>query len=1104
MRFKKPIIDINYFLVKFLQTNEIIKDPAQSLLRKNQEFNFVLDNETDYIYYIKYIFFNRKAIFAILFDEENKIDIKITINRDMDFKKVIAFLFYLCLLIEENKDMVYFTYSDDLIKDIKTIFLDNINKNKTYINIILSKILIVLINNYIEEKCIYPNLELEEMKSECENIIRDNIENLKEINLNLKLEEILELTIDEIYFNFIFGLINSQKFDNNIYDQIYFEDINIINCNIYSKIYQAVNDRNFRKKYLIRNLEDFNDINKIHAYYILFNYIFKDSMYIYQIPFLLDTRETLIKYIKKNKEDIFTDKNNLLKFKIFIMKKLFDSEYYINKYIEGKIDINNNTNNGINNDNIKKEEIKEEENEIEGIEDIQEILNYYKKYEFESKKNDIDFIETSLKDKKNFDYSKYLKDLDKAKKMNQRYNLIIFLHKKNNPNSLTERELKKSVGSYDSFEKSLKDNKFNKMQVKTSKILYEYFKNRDNKNQLKNIYTEDEIDLFIKYNQLKEVLLYYKHYFFTSNKNEIEALEKIIKEKSFNNNCEKYLNDLKKAEKMNLCYSIIIYLAKEGIKMDNIQEEKINEIALIWEKSVENLICQKKYEELPESLKKLILDFFKDKDNEEYLLKIFTKDVIDFFSNLDIEKIKKEEKIIKKEIINEKNIIINNEINNELQTPLIKPENKSEINLEETAYKTKVLSVIEKYNQNAEIKLENNDEYLLMIDIFKGKNFYDTMNENQYNELLIKYKTLKDVIKTRKKTKLNKKVKVEAFKYFKENDNKEKLLKSFSEDDINFFISLNTNNKKAQIEQIKEEKNLIKLDPEIIKKLNEVKKYYINYYFDKKKDDINAIENILKEQNPKNEEINKYIQEYDTALELNKRISAIQYLFQIRKEENKAKVISDVIESWNKIEDMIKNKKFKKMKERKNYLNFFKDEKNKETLINIFGEEIYNYFKDEKNHSLKIVNAPKSMIISKPNIINQMSEEEINNLSVISTYYKTYCFESKKNEITLLEKAINTKEKMIEKDYNNYLKDIDVAKKMNERYDIIEYIYNINNKENKNKTQDRFDKIVKSFSAFEKAVKDRKTTKLKNDIRKILTELHNQNKDLIKMILIFS
>ena len=345
MRFKKPVIDINYFLVKFLQTNEIIKDPAQSLLRKNQEFNFVLDNEADYLYYIKYIFFNRKAIFAILFDEENKIDIKITINRDMDFKKVVAFLFYLCLLIEENKDMVYFTYSDDLIKDIKTMFVDNTNKNKTYINIILSKILIVLINNYIEEKCIYPNLELEEMKSECENIIRDNIENLKEINLNLKLEEILELTIDEIYFNFIFGLINSQKFDNNIYDQIYFEDINIINCNIYSKIYQAVNDRNFRKKYLIRNLEDFNDINKIHAYYILFNYIFKDSMYIYQIPFLLDTRETLIKYIKKNKEDIFTDKNNLLKFKIFIMKKLFDSEYYINKYIEGKIDINNDINN---------------------------------------------------------------------------------------------------------------------------------------------------------------------------------------------------------------------------------------------------------------------------------------------------------------------------------------------------------------------------------------------------------------------------------------------------------------------------------------------------------------------------------------------------------------------------------------------------------------------------------------------------------------------------------------------------------------------------------------------------------------------------------------
>ena len=36
--------------------------------------------------------------------------------------------------------------------------------------------------------------------------------------------------------------------------------------------------------YIIANFSDFNNENKINFYYNLFNYILKNSIYIYQIP----------------------------------------------------------------------------------------------------------------------------------------------------------------------------------------------------------------------------------------------------------------------------------------------------------------------------------------------------------------------------------------------------------------------------------------------------------------------------------------------------------------------------------------------------------------------------------------------------------------------------------------------------------------------------------------------------------------------------------------------------------------------------------------------------------------------------------------------------
>ena len=88
--------------------------------------------------------------------------------------------------------------------------------------------------------------------------------------------------------------------------------------------------------------------------------------------------------------------------------------------------------------------------------------------------------------------------------------------------------------------------------------------------------------------------------------------------------------------------------------------------------------------------------------------------------------------------------------------------------------------------------------------------------------------------------------------------NKEKMLKIFSQDDIDFLLSLNQN------------KNIIvkkenKIEPEIINKLKEVQQYYINYFKEKNKDDINIMNQILQEQDKSDVRITQYTKIYDDA-----------------------------------------------------------------------------------------------------------------------------------------------------------------------------------------------------------------------------------------------
>ena len=1108
MKFGSQSLNLNYFLSLSHQTNEITIDPTLSLIKDNQDFELVLNSETNCDKYIEYIYSNRKSICDILFDLENNINIERIINKNINNQKLDAFLYYLCLLIEENKDIVYFIYPYEFIKKMSLNFINEDKENKRKQNIcakiILSKILMELINNFKSEHYMNPNRDLGIMQNDIEKILQKDLEKLQEINLVLTKEEIITKNLDDIYFDIIKSILNLEcrdKYDKalNILTQMNLDIINILNNNIYNKMKKALDEKKFKRKYLIQNLNDFHNQNKIDIYFILLKYIFKDSLYIYQIPFLSEARNILLKNLRRNNQQIFNNKINNLN---YVIERLIDSDYYLDKYlkIKNKEEIDIKPDKEI--IEVADENTKDKNNNNKIDEnDINDILTYYKNYKFESKKEDITRIETSLRNKENIDFNEYLKDLGEAKYLNPRFSLIkYFYYNSNKSKPLTENNLEKEIKDFEKQQKVLLDKNFNKMT--TSKTFYEYFKNPENTEQVINLYSKDFYDFFMTFNKLKEVSSYYKHFFFESKAKDINIIDKIIKDKSFNNEkTETYLNDFEIAEKMNLLYSIINKLSRVGIKEEKPTEERINEITYKWNNYIEQSIKNKStnYNNLDTSLLNELTEYFKNKSKEENLLKIFTKDAIEFFRNLEFDKdemIIQEEKEDKKEeiIIEDKKVEISNdsikrsEINNE--SSFIDVNKSKEINiddlsvLEETSFKTKVFNYLNNNKEKINLSEYNDDEKLLIFEIFSDKNINE-MSTDKIESLKQKYTNMKKAVKGKKEKKLSKNLVNQTYDYFKDEKNKEKILKAFTEDDIKFLIDLKESKNKKQENH---------LEPETINQLEEVKKYYINFY-PEKKGEIEKIEQIIKEQNKNDEKLNQFLKEYEIAKNLNIRYPLILFLFKIRQKEKGVKSISEVIENWNEIEKMIKEGKFRKLREKKNLKEFFKKEENKENLLKIFDEAQFNNFLNEQKTN--ITNNKKKEEEIKP--VEKLSVETINNLEIILNYYKNYYFETKKEDINLLEQNIKLGEKF---EYEKYLNELEDAKKRNERYPIIKFICEKNNKGKEINEKEMLNSL-KNFESSERLIIDGKKNKIIKQIKIPIIEYFNNKENMPILIKIF-
>ena len=311
-----------YFtILKYTIDKCIINDPIIKIDISYNDIKAIINLKEVNIY--RFFYFNVEKIHEKLYDEEEKI------NVDIGIEKGISFYYYLNLLITNDKSIVNYTYSINLIKEMNE--LQKNNKDKIYKKLILSKIIIDLINNYKKDD-IYEEEEeeiLNKIEKDNNNIIEKNVNFFTEIHFELPKNDI---GLDDLYIKLIISLLKSNKFYDNEYMIDIMEQLDFENINITKKMYEElfIFLKN-SEKYKILDKNDFISEEIIYFYYILFKYILKDPIYIYNIELLLISRKNLLKLLKNNgKESIINkikDDNTKEKF-LYIFDFITDSKYY--------------------------------------------------------------------------------------------------------------------------------------------------------------------------------------------------------------------------------------------------------------------------------------------------------------------------------------------------------------------------------------------------------------------------------------------------------------------------------------------------------------------------------------------------------------------------------------------------------------------------------------------------------------------------------------------------------------------------------------------------------------------------------------------------------
>ena len=317
-----------------------------NIFTKNDPTSFLIKNFEEIEPLLKFKKFpllgfnNKNTIHDILYYCDQIIKINDFMKNDLTSN------FYLVLLIRDQPDLINYSISLKYIQDFSE---QKKNEKLIYNNLINAKATVDLINNY--NNCDTNDRDTKDdivsnLKNENIELIKNIINKLKKFDIILNLEDVIEMNIDELYIKIIIILINTGKlsdyeFAKEIFLQLKLDEINIpilINELIFKKILETLNANNQNiKKYIITKIEDSFDKNIINFLYLLLNYIFKNPIYIYNLPLLSQTREKIVEFVKSNEFIELSVKKHydVEKFEN-VIHKLLDSEYYSLYYLDKK------------------------------------------------------------------------------------------------------------------------------------------------------------------------------------------------------------------------------------------------------------------------------------------------------------------------------------------------------------------------------------------------------------------------------------------------------------------------------------------------------------------------------------------------------------------------------------------------------------------------------------------------------------------------------------------------------------------------------------------------------------------------------------------------
>ena len=387
--------------IKLIDLLSIFEFPQKSIAGLFSKFSDIYKiiniNNKEALYFI---YINKRKISNILYIEDKVINFPYNDN----IKYLLDYYFYLSLLLNEDINLLDYKFSLDHINNLDN-YQKSIDNNYKYKKIIIAKIIVRLINYYKYIGLYKYNKDTEvyliKILKENMNVIKGNINIFNELDLNFDEKYFINSELDTIYSDIILAFLKKHmlydiKSEYFILIQMELKSIKLTKAMI-EKISKEFNIENKNyKKYIIKNEIDLCNQEVINFYYILLKFIFKSNFFIYHFHFLLNFRIIIIKLINRK---IFFNVNEDDKDKLeYIIKRITDSDYYYNKYLKYNI-----------------------------FEPLKSILTYYKNYLFESKNEEINFIENIIKSNiYNKSCTEYLRDYEKAQIMNQRYPVIIF------------------------------------------------------------------------------------------------------------------------------------------------------------------------------------------------------------------------------------------------------------------------------------------------------------------------------------------------------------------------------------------------------------------------------------------------------------------------------------------------------------------------------------------------------------------------------------------------------------------------------------------------------------------------------------------------------